>query len=209
MPHLFCYTFPMNHQPYLTVSQTATAELTIERSRFIGHCCEVATEDDAKNFVARIRAEHAQATHNCYAYRVGNTEHPSEYFNDHGEPSGTAGKPILGAIQRLNLTNTVIVVTRYFGGKKLGVRGLIDAYGQTATLVLETAGIVQRIPKFQITLVYAYAWHSTIQHRLQQVEAEIIDTVFAENITLKIALPESKRPLFEAIIQELPVQQVK
>ena len=159
----------MDQLPYTTIDHPATAELTVERSRFIGHCCEVATEVEAKAFITQIREEHSQANHNCYAYRIGSGGNPLEYYNDHGEPSGTAGKPILGAIQRLNLTNVVVVVTRYFGGKKLGVRGLIESYGQTATLTLNKAGTIVRVPKFTATLVYNYSEHSLVLHRLQQV----------------------------------------
>ena len=156
-------------------------------------------------FIAAIRAQHAQASHNCYAYRIDCGEHPLEYYNDHGEPSGTAGKRILGAIQRLELTNTVVVITRYFGGKKLGVRGLIEAYGQCATLVLKAAGTILRVPKFQVTLQYPYAEHSLLLNRLQQVEAEIVATDFAANITLTINIPESKRLSFQALINEMPL----
>lgn len=193
----------MEHSPYTTIEHPATAELTVERSRFIGHCREVATEAEAKAFIAQIREEHSQANHNCYAYRIGPSGNPLEYFNDHGEPSGTAGKPILGAIQRLNLTNVVVVVTRYFGGKKLGVRGLIEAYGQTATLVLNEAGAVVRVPKFKATLVYNYSEHSLVLHRLQQVEAEVVNTEYTEVVTLEIAAPALKRQEFLNIINEL------
>lgn len=193
----------MDHSPYTTIERHAVAELTVERSRFIGHCFEVATEAEAKAFIAQIREEHSQANHNCYAYRIGSGGNPLEYYNDHGEPSGTAGKPILGAIQRLNLTNVVVVVTRYFGGKKLGVRGLIEAYGQTATLTLNKAGTVVRVPKFQATLVYNYSEHSLVLHRLQQVEAEVINTEYTEVVTLEIAAPAIKKREFLNIINEL------
>lgn len=196
----------MNPTPYRTVASSTFHEIVIERSRFIGHCLEVTTEADAKAFVNQIREEHSQANHNCYAYRIGNDEHPIEYFNDHGEPGGTAGKPILGAIQRLKLTNTVVVVTRYFGGKKLGVRGLIEAYSQAATGVLEKSGVIERIPKFEAILVYDYSHHSLILHRLQQVEAEVVDTLFTDIITLKTTIPATSRYLFEQLIQELPVK---
>lgn len=199
----------MNQSAYTTIERPATAELTVERSRFIGHCFEVATETEAKEFIARIREKHSQATHNCYAYRIGVGENPVEYYNDHGEPSGTAGKPILGAIQRLNLTNVVVVVTRYFGGKKLGVRGLIEAYGQTATLTLEKAGTIIKVPKFTATLVYNYPEHSLILHRLRQVDAEVINTEYTEVVTLEIAIPVSKEHDFSRIIDELPLIKVE
>ena len=193
----------MEHSPYTTIDHPATAELTVERSRFIGHCREVATEAEAKSFIAQIREEHSQANHNCYAYRIGSGANPLEYFNDHGEPSGTAGKPILGAIQRLNLTNVVVVVTRYFGGKKLGVRGLIEAYGQTATLALNEAGSAIRVPKFKATLVYNYSQHSLVLHRLKQVDAEVLNTEYYEVVELKIATPVAKKQDFLSIITEL------
>jgi uncharacterized YigZ family protein len=198
----------MNHSAYTTIDHPATAELTVERSRFIGHCREVASETEAKVFVAQIREEHSQASHNCYAYRIGPIDKPIEYFNDHGEPSGTAGKPILGAIQRLNMTNVVVVVTRYFGGKKLGVRGLIEAYGQTATLVLNEAGSVVRVPKFKAILVYNYSEHSLVLHRLQQVEAEIVNTEYTDLVTLEIAVPVVNEQKFLSVINELPFLKV-
>lgn len=191
---------------FLTVAKTESAEFTAERSRFIGHCREVVREDEAKTFIARIRGEHFQATHNCYAYRIGAAENPLEYYHDHGEPSGTAGKPILGAIQKLNLTNTVVVVTRYFGGKKLGVRGLIEAYGKSAALVLEKAGAITRILRFTVVLNYHYTNHSLILHRLQQVQAEVTDTKFTDKVTATIAIPEMNRQSFMNLINELPVE---
>ncbi|NLW46216.1 MAG: YigZ family protein [Firmicutes bacterium] len=198
----------MNYSAYTTIDHPAAAELTVERSRFIGHCREVASETEAKAFVAQIREEHSQASHNCYAYRIGPIDNPIEYFNDHGEPSGTAGKPILGAIQRLNMTNVVVVVTRYFGGKKLGVRGLIEAYGQTATLVLNEAGSVVRVPKFKAILVYNYSEHSLVLHRLQQVEAEIVNTEYTDLVTLEIAVPVVNEQEFLSVINELPFLKV-
>lgn len=198
----------MNQSPYTTIDHPATAELTVERSRFIGHCREVATEVEAKAFIARIREEHSQANHNCYAYRIGPGANPLEYYNDHGEPSGTAGKPILGAIQRLNLTNVVVVVTRYFGGKKLGVRGLIEAYGQAATLALNQAGTAIRVPKFTATLVYNYSEHSLVLHRLQQAEAEVLNTEYAEVVKLVITIPFANEQLFSSVIKELPLLKV-
>jgi uncharacterized YigZ family protein len=195
----------MSNLSFLTVGQSATAEIVIERSRFIGHCLEADSEAAAKSFINQIRALHSQATHNCYAYRVGGGEHPLEYFNDHGEPAGTAGKPILGAIGRLNLTNTVVVVTRYFGGKKLGVRGLIEAYGQAATAVLAEAGQIRRIPQFTVRLTYGYANHSLILHRMNQIGATILESQFTEVVATNFTIPEESRARFDLLIQEIPL----
>jgi uncharacterized YigZ family protein len=197
----------MSNLSYLTVGQPATAEIVIERSRFIGHCREADSEAAAKSFINQIRAQHSQATHNCYAYRIGGGEHPLEYCNDHGEPAGTAGKPILGAIGRLDLTNTVVVVTRYFGGKKLGVRGLIEAYGQAATTVLEAAGPIQRIPQFTVRLTYGYADHSHILYRMNQIGATVLESQFTEVVATTFSVPEQNREQFDLLVQEIPLNQ--
>lgn len=195
----------MNNEPYFTIQQAATGEINVERSRFIGHCQEVTTEDAARAFINRIRALHAQATHNCYAYRLGSGSHPLEYYHDHGEPNGTAGKPILGGIQRLQLTNVVVVVTRYFGGKKLGVRGLIEAYGQASTAVLTAAGVIQRIPQFTIRLSYQYADHALILHRLGQIAATVVESQYTDIVTTTFSIPATSRPAWITLHAELPV----
>ena len=124
---------------YLEPRENAKVELTIRRSRFIGHLRVAGSVEEAKKIIREISKEHSNATHNCWAYKVG-VDFPQKHYSDGGEPSGTAGKPILGEIERANLTNAVIVVTRYFGGIKLGVRGLIEAYGQTAREAIKAAG---------------------------------------------------------------------
>lgn len=199
----------MSNLSFLTVGQPATAEIVIERSRFIGHCREADSETAAKSFINQIRALHSQATHNCYAYRIGGGEHPLEYFNDHGEPAGTAGKPILGAIGRLNLTNTVVVVTRYFGGKKLGVRGLIEAYGQAATAVLAEAGQIRIIPQFTVRLTYGYADHSLILHRMNQIGATVLESQYTEVISTTFTVPEESRERFNLLVQEISLNRLQ
>ncbi|MCL6590690.1 MAG: IMPACT family protein [Firmicutes bacterium] len=194
----------MEHETYTTILKPVSTELVIGRSRFIGHCREVGDEAAAREFIARIRAGHPQATHNCYAYRIGSGNGVLEYYNDHGEPSGTAGKPILGAIQRLKLTNVAVVVTRYFGGKKLGVRGLIEAYGAAATLVLETAGTVIRIPRFEVKFCCGYPEQAQIFYRLQQLEAEVVKTEYGELVAVEVSIPEAKRGLWEDLQKEFP-----
>ena len=178
-----CYTVARNHK----------WEQKIERSLFIGHASSVVSSEEAQAFVARIREEHAQATHNCFAYQVGLGQHPLTYFNDHGEPSGTAGRPILNAILHEGLTNTVVVVTRYFGGKKLGVRGLIDAYYSTALYTLEEAGKIQIIPSFVLKVKLSYAQLSIIKHLFSTYEADIEEEDFGAKVKIKVSVPEKFR----------------
>lgn len=138
---------------YREPAQPVTYEEKIKRSVFIANLSPCHDENEAKNFLAKIISQHRDATHNCRAYIFSEGR---EYSSDDGEPSGTAGKPILNAIKRSGLINVMVIVTRYFGGVKLGTRGLIDAYGGTAAKALELAGSVEKIitEKFFIALEY-------------------------------------------------------
>ncbi|MBO8126810.1 MAG: YigZ family protein [Firmicutes bacterium] len=195
---------------YKTVAKPATVEIKIEKSIFIGHTQEVETSAEAQEFIAKIRAEHNQATHNCYAYRVGWGKTEEVHFHDHGEPSGTAGKPILGAIQRLDLTNTVVVVTRYFGGKKLGVRGLIEAYGETATKVLEEAGIKIKPITESYLLEVEYPNLNSVQYYLEQAGGQITHQDFGATVHLTVALPvNTSQATVSALKDKLLVRKIK
>lgn len=118
------------------------AEWTEQRSRFLGFAIPAANEESARDAIAAIARRHHDARHACSAWRLGAPPPPREYRNDDGEPSGTAGEPLLAAIRKLDLTNTVVVVVRWFGGVKLGPGGLARAYGRTATMALEAAPVV-------------------------------------------------------------------
>jgi uncharacterized YigZ family protein len=117
------------------------SEWTEQRSRFLGYAFAAADEDAARDAIAAIARRHHDARHACSAWRLGSPPPPREYRNDDGEPSGTAGEPILAAIRKLDLTNTAVVVVRWFGGVKLGPGGLARAYGRTAALALEAAPV--------------------------------------------------------------------
>src|SRR5690554_5092278 len=185
---------------YRTVATTASLELKIEKSVFIGHVSGADTVQDAQSFINQIRSEHAQATHNCYAYVIGWGKNQQVHFHDHGEPSGTAGKPILGSINRLELTNTVVVVTRYFGGRKLGVRGLIDAYHSVALQVLAKAGKARIVPSFTLILTCDYAQLSPVNQVLHACRATTQETTYGEHVSLRLRAPEENREkLFKAL----------
>ncbi|MDO9508628.1 MAG: YigZ family protein [Thermovirgaceae bacterium] len=129
---------------YLEPASSAEAELREKRSQFVGRVFRAVDENEARERIREVSKQHPDASHTCWAYRVG-FPNTVEYYSDAGEPSGTAGKPILGALLRAKLVNVVVVVTRYFGGTKLGVRGLINAYGYCASLALEKAGTRSRV----------------------------------------------------------------
>lgn len=131
-------------QRYLTVRPEGETEIEINRSRFISYVKRVETQEEAVAFIQEIKKKHWDATHNCSAYIVGENDQ-FQKMDDDGEPSGTAGKPILEVIKKKGLKDTAIVVTRYFGGIKLGAGGLIRAYGKSASAGVRAAGVVERI----------------------------------------------------------------
>ncbi|WP_461178504.1 YigZ family protein [Virgibacillus ainsalahensis] len=140
---------------YFTVKKEGEDEKTIQKSRFIGYIRRVETEEEAQAFIQEIKKKHHDATHNCSAYMIG--EHDQvQKANDDGEPSGTAGVPMLEVLKKQGLKDTAVVVTRYFGGIKLGAGGLIRAYGSTTSQAIQTTGIVKRqlMQGFSVTIDY-------------------------------------------------------
>ena len=135
-------------QPFLTIAQATKFELIIKKSRFICALQRVETEEEAQAFIKTVQTANRKATHNCFAYLVGDHDQVQRE-SDNGEPSGTAGIPILESLQLAKLHNVVAVVTRYFGGIKLGAGGLIRAYSNVTTKAVHQAGIVQRVKQLR------------------------------------------------------------
>ena len=165
----------------------ATYEEKIKRSVFIANVFPCRDEEEARSILAQVTAKYRDATHNCRAYVLADG---TEYSSDDGEPSGTAGKPILGAIKRSGLVNVMVIVTRYFGGVKLGVRGLIDAYGDTAMKALEVCGKVERVitSSFRISMGYNSVGNVT---RLLE-KAVNLKWDYSENVKVFADVPESE-----------------
>lgn len=128
---------------YITLKSAGSNELIISKSRFIAHCTRVETEEQAIEFIQQIKKEHNSATHNCSAYLIG-AHDQIQKANDDGEPSGTAGVPMLEVLKKQGLKDVVVVVTRYYGGIKLGAGGLVRAYGKATTVGITAAQIVER-----------------------------------------------------------------
>lgn len=187
---------------YRTLSREAQVEIKIERSRFIGRARPVASEEEAKEFIARVSQEHRQATHNAWAYRV-DPERDIRFASDAGEPGGTAGEPILRAILSRGLTQTAVVVTRYFGGKKLGVRGLIEAYGGTAGAALDAAGSEGKVITRRFELTMAYPEIDRCLYWLHKLGGEVISSAYAERAHLSVDLPRSRAEEFLAKVRDL------
>src|SRR5690606_1047038 len=160
---------------YYTVKPEGYDEIIIQKSRFIGYVRRVETEDEAKEFIQEIKKKHYDATHNCSAYMIG--EHDEiQKANDDGEPSGTAGVPILEVLKKQNLKDTAVVVTRYFGGIKLGAGGLIRAYGNTTSQAIKTTGIVKRQLMQGFSIKVDYTLLGKLENVLRNSE-HILETI--------------------------------
>jgi uncharacterized YigZ family protein len=189
---------------FLEPGVEAEVEMTEKRSRFIGTVRLATTVLGAREAIRSVGALRPDANHHCWAYRVGLP--PSEYYSDAGEPSGTAGKPILGAIQRAGTTNTVVVVTRYFGGIKLGVRGLIEAYGAAARKALEAAGSLLRVATRTALLQVPYEEQGNLRFFLKDlgVDAESLICRYEERVIMEVPVPLSRevpaKVLFESLL---------
>ncbi|WP_214816018.1 YigZ family protein [Exiguobacterium sp. s131] len=178
----------MSIESNYTIKQSGTYEVVIQKSKFIAHFKRVETEEEAQAFIQAIKKEHWNANHNCSAYIIGErNEH--QKANDDGEPSGTAGMPMLEVLRKRHLKDTVVVVTRYFGGIKLGGGGLIRAYGGTVSEGLDAVGIVERLPMQQLTLTVDYTWIGKVENELRQSNYLLDDIIYADLVTFHVSVP--------------------
>lgn len=176
--------------PFITsVYGEAAAEYSIKKSRFIASLHEVQTETEAAAYIARIRKQYWDARHNCYAYQIG-AGGLLQKSSDDGEPSGTAGKPMLEVLKKQGITNTVVVVTRYFGGIKLGASGLIRAYGHAVTLGLEAASIADYKPYDVLAVRLAYPFVSMMERLAPDYHIRIAQRDFADTVTFTLEIPQ-------------------
>ncbi len=150
----------------LTLNSSASFEETIKKSRFIGHVAGVSSQAESLDFYESVIDP--QATHNCWAWRINFQVRSS----DDGEPSGTAGRPMLNVIEHRDLENVMVVVTRYFGGIKLGVGGLVRAYSGTTAKCLDKAGVIELFPMAEYTIKAGFQWASSVHGLLDQFSAE-------------------------------------
>ena len=187
---------------YFTIKKYGEKEIIIQKSRFIGYIQRAETEEEALKFIRKIQKKHYNATHNCFAYMIG--EHNQiQKANDDGEPSGTAGIPILEVLKRQDLKDTVVVVTRYFGGVKLGAGGLIRAYGNTTTEVIKAAGIVKRELMQGIAVTVDYTVIGQLENELRN-SSYIIDSIdYLEKVTFNVYVKKGEEESFKGWIVDL------
>ena len=170
---------------YKTVAKQAEAEQIIEKSRFIAYVKPVGTKEEADEFIASIKARHKSATHNVPAFVIGD-QFQLQWASDDGEPQGTSGAPMVQMLVKEGITNVVIVVTRYFGGIKLGTGGLVRAYTSSAKLGLEAAGICEVKEMAVLQYKVDYSFLSKIQNMSQGGLFSIEDIIYEADVTMKI-----------------------
>lgn len=176
---------------YTTISSKVSVECVIQRSRFIGYAFPTKTRIAAKEGISQCNEAHASATHCCWAYRTGYPDRVEEYYSDAGEPSGSAGKPIHNAILHAELENITVVVVRYFGGVKLGIRGLIDAYRETAEAAISAASQVKKAPCVTVRMSLPYPIYDTLAHRIRSVGGHITTPSYGRDVSFAAEIPRS------------------
>ncbi len=191
---------------YRTVKGYSESELEINKSRFITYVNRVETVDAANLFIEQIKKKHWNASHNCSAYTLGDQDQLQK-TDDDGEPTGTAGWPILEVLKKTAVKNVVIVVTRYFGGIKLGAGGLIRAYGKAASNGLLTSGLVERVLHTRMIICLDYALQGLVENSLRANGYIIENKEFAENVTLTVLEKCGREEIFMKKIRDLTAAQ--
>jgi uncharacterized YigZ family protein len=183
----------------------ATVRVTheVSRSRFIATLGCAESVSAARQFIAQVRAEMPDASHHVYAFRIGYGNSLNEGLSDDGEPSGTAAPPIMAVLRGAAVGDVVLVVTRYFGGTKLGTGGLVRAYGEAARLALNAMTTRPKIVLRRLALDVSYALYTPVKRLIARHAAQIEAETFAERISLVVALPEPELAAFSAALRDL------
>jgi len=187
---------------YFTVKGYGEHEIIIEKSRFICYVSRATTEEEAQSFIQEIKKKHWNANHNCSAYLIG-AHDQIQKANDDGEPSGTAGVPMLEVLKKRKLKDTVVVVTRYFGGIKLGAGGLIRAYSKSTSEGLNHTGIVERKLMRVMQTKVDYTLLGKVENELRQSRYAIKDIHYLEDVTFDVYVEEGEKEAFQEWTIEL------
>jgi uncharacterized YigZ family protein len=184
-------------------------EQIVVNSRFIATLTPVFSIDEARAFIARIKKEFAAASHNVPAYIIGGGNSVTEYFSDDGEPSGTAGKPVLAVLRGSGLGDVAVVVTRYFGGTLLGTGGLVKAYTESTQLVVNAVGRGRRVPVNVAMLAIPYHLLERVRLLVARQHGEVLGEDYAADITMTLQFPVDSFNTFQTELQELSAGSLK
>lgn len=185
---------------YLTLLGEGTARFTERKSEFIGRAAPAADAGEAEAFIARIKAENADASHNAWAYRIDDS---AMRASDDGEPSGTAGAPLLRVLCTCGLCRAAVTVTRHFGGILLGAGGLIRAYGEAAAQAVKAAGVVTVAPFSRFLLRLPYSLEGKARSALRQMGAEVLGCEFTDEVRLDVCVPEESGERLRLVMADL------
>ncbi len=186
---------------FRTIKEDGQVQEEIKKSRFICHIKRVTTEDEARNFIQAVKKEHYKATHNCSAFILGE-QSEIKRSSDDGEPSGTAGVPMLGVLENHQLTNVCAVVTRYFGGIKLGAGGLIRAYAGSVALAIKEIGSVHIKEQLGLRLTLSYSQYQELPNFLKAKQLQEQDTAFTDQVQTTIFIDkDDKESVIESLIE--------
>lgn len=185
---------------YITVKGSGQAEIVEKKSRFIAHIKPITSEDDATAFIEEIKKQYWDARHNCYAYQLGDRNQIQRYSDD-GEPGGTAGMPILDVLRGKDIKDTIVVVTRYFGGTLLGTGGLVRAYSLSAREGIKSAGLIERIPHIRQHFIVDYTLSGKVQYEILNGGHILEDTIYTDKVEfIALSQVEMADKLVESIV---------
>ena len=190
-------------QRYPIPKQQARTEIRVSNSRFIATIAPAATSQAAQEFIRSIRAEMPDATHHVYAFRVGYGSSIREGMSDDGEPSGTSGPPALAVLRGTDIGDVVLVITRYFGGTKLGTGGLVSAYTAAAKAAIAILETEEKVTRVEVAFNLPYPLLETAKRLLPTLEAETVNENFAADVELHIRLPEEHLAKFERALADM------
>jgi uncharacterized YigZ family protein len=190
-------------KPYPVPAHEIRREFTISNSRFISSLAPVFSVDEAKAFVARIKAEFPDASHNVPVYLIGHGDSETAHCSDAGEPSGTAGRPSLAVLRASGLGDVAVVITRYFGGTKLGTGGLVRAYSEAVRLVVEAVPRAEKVLTYTIMLVFPYTYLERVRLLVSSHSGTVLDEEFTADVTLTARLRVQELPPFQASLSDL------
>ncbi|MDP2207726.1 MAG: YigZ family protein [Bacteroidota bacterium] len=192
----------MIQDSYQTIASFSRIEIKVLNSRFIASAFPVTSKDGAEEILKKVRKEFYDANHNCFAYRIGMAGEVFRYSDD-GEPSGTAGIKIFNVIQSKNLSDILVVVTRYFGGTKLGVGGLSRAYFEAALKVINNAQVIEKILMEEIKIKFPYDLISQVMHIISKFEVKVTDTTYGEDVIIFLNVRKGSVSSFTSELVEM------
>ena len=199
----------MSLQSYQVPTQISQVSLEVKRSQFLSFAAPATNRDEADNFIRSLRHQYPQASHVCWAYIAGAPNTTIRSMSDDGEPSGTAGMPILKVLEYSGYGDIVVAVVRYFGGTKLGTGGLQRAYSEAVTRVLADLPIKLKVERTNLQLVYDYTYDGNISRLLERYDTEDIDPNYTHQVTLNLAIASNELDTFKIELTNTTAGNVK